>query len=546
MSTTAPTGRAGGTGRTGHAHPSGHFSHAGSGYCRVTVVAPDGRVDVALPADLAVAEVYPEVLRLVGRPQPAGTPTGHQLVRVDGTVLDGARTLAEQRVLDGELLALRPFAQSLPPAVFDDVADAVASAVTRDRRLWGPRALRAAGLGGGVLLLVLLAPVLWYAEPVRHDMHGLPGLVAGVLGVLLTAFAGVRARVYEDPGSAVAAGLAALPLLLLAGSGLVAPHAGEGPGRLQFLLGCVTVLVAAVVLVALLPDGDAPFVAAVALAATGTLASFAAILTGASGTAAAAVCAPAAIGLVAFLPGLSARFARLPVAHVSPRAATAPYAGAPLHAPGAPPYTPLTPPYIHGPDPYAHPHGTDPYPDRTAYGPVPSTAPVAPLGLPVDAERIARRARRGHELLLGLLGGCAGVVVGAAALLSLAPDAGAWSRLLALAAGLALLLRARLFRRTAQVACALAAGLAVLVLLITGLALDLPADQPEIRTVWLTAAVAAGAALVTAVGLIVPARDLSPFWGRVTDLAEGAVLLSLVPLCLAVLDLYEAARSLTT
>ncbi|MFG2334512.1 type VII secretion integral membrane protein EccD [Streptomyces sp. NPDC048604] len=532
MSTTAPTG---GSGHTNHAAHTSHTNHAvhtvHPGYCRVTVVAPDGRVDVSLPADLAVADVYPEVLRLVGRPQPPGTPTGHHLVRPDGTVLDGARTLAEQRVLDGELLALRPFAQSLPPAVFDDVADAVASAVTRDRRLWGPQALRAAGLGAGVLLLVLLAPVLWYAEPVRHDMHGLPGLVAGVLGVLLTAFAGVRARVYEDRGSAVATGSAALPLLMLAGSGLVAPHPGEGPGRLQFLLGCVTVLVASVVLVALLPDGDAPFVAAVVLAATGTLAAFAAILTGASPAAAAAVCAPAAIGLVAFLPGLSVRFARLPVGHVSPRA-------------GIDPYAPGALPYASGAGPYAP--GVDPYADRTAYGPVPATAPVTPLGVPVDAERIARQARRGHELLLGLLGGCAGVVVGAAAALSLAPEAGTPSRLLALAAGLALLLRARLFRRTAQVACALAAGLAVLALLITGLALDLPADQPEIRIIWLTAAVAAGAALFTAVGLIVPAKGLSPFWGRVTDLAEGAVLLSLVPLGLAVLDLYEAARSLAT
>ncbi|WOX26592.1 type VII secretion integral membrane protein EccD [Streptomyces sp. HUAS YS2] len=467
------------------------------------MVAPDCRIDVALPQDVAAADVYPEILRLTGRPQPPGTPTGYHLFRLDGTVLDGARTLAEQRVLDGELLTLRPFAQSLPPAVFDDVADAVASAVTRDRRLWNGELLRAAGLGAGVLMLALLGLVLWYAEPVRHDMHGLPGIVAGVLGVLLTAVAAVRARVYEDRGSAVAVGLGALPLLMIAGSGIVAPHAGEGPGRLQFLLGCVTVLVASVVLVALLPGGDAPFVAAVLLAATGTLASFAVILTGAAATAAAAVCAPAAIGLVAFLPALSTRFARLPIGYTSPRAATPPYGD-----PGAP----------------THPHGA-----------------------PVDAERIAARARRGHELLLGLVGGCAATVTGSAAVLSLTggPDA-VWPRLLTLAAGLALLLRARLFRYTAQVACVLAAGLGALALLILGLALDLPAHQPEIRTIWLSAAVAAGAALITAIALIVPARGVSPLWARLTDLTESTTLLTLVPLTLATLDLYESARSLTS
>ena len=39
---------------------------------------------------------------------------------------------------------------------------------------------------------------------------------------------------------------------------------------------------------------------------------------------------------------------------------------------------------------------------------------------------------------------------------------------------------------------------------------------------------------------------MSPFWGRLLDLAESLVLLALVPLCLAVLDVYDAARSLTS
>lgn len=294
---------------------------AATGFCRVTVVAPDSRIDVALPEDIAVADIYPEILRLTGQTQAAGNPTGYHLVRRDGTVLDGARTLAAQQVLDGELLSLRPFAQSLPPAVFDDVSDAVASAVTRDRHLWSDELLRGAGLLGGVLLLVLMSFVLWFADPVRHDMHSLPGIVAGSAGLLLTAFAGVRARVYGDRATAVALGLGALPLVLIAGSGIIGPDAGQGPGRLQFLLGCVSVLVASVVLVALTPSGDAPFVAATFVASVGTLATFVAILTEVSATGTAAVCAPVALGLVAFLPGLSARFARLPIGYASPRTA---------------------------------------------------------------------------------------------------------------------------------------------------------------------------------------------------------------------------------
>ncbi|MGP3635048.1 type VII secretion integral membrane protein EccD [Streptomyces sp. 24-1644] len=489
---------------------------AATGFCRVTVVAPDSRIDVALPEDIAVADVYPEILRLTGQTQAAGTPTGYHLVRRDGTVLDGARTLAAQQVLDGELLSLRPFAQSLPPAVFDDVSDAVASAVTRDRHLWSDELLRGAGLLGGVLLLVLMGFVLWFADPLRHDMHSLPGIIAGSAGLLLTAFAGVRARVYGDRATAVALGLGALPLVLIAGSGIIGPDAGQGPGRLQFLLGCVAVLVASVVLVALTPSGDAPFVAATFLAAVGTLATFVAILTEASATQTAAVCAPVALGLVAFLPGLSARFARLPIGYASPRTAPAGY--------------------------------DDSFADA-------NNGPEAD-GEPVDAERIAAQARRGHEMLLGLVGGCAAVAVGSAAVLGFSDNI--WGQILALASGLAMLLRARLFRYTSQVACVLVAGIGAIALLVLGLSLNPPADllyelarygdrgSLDIRTIWLSAAVAAGAALLTAIGLIIPRKGLSPFWGRLLDLTESALLLSLVPLCLAVLDIFSRARAMTS
>ncbi|MBC2867693.1 type VII secretion integral membrane protein EccD [Streptomyces mexicanus] len=484
---------------------------AATGFCRVTVVAPDSRIDVALPVDIAVADVYPEILRLTGQTQAVGTPTGYHLVRRDGRVLDGARTLADERVLDGEVLSLRPFGESLPPAVHDDVVDAVASAVVRDRHLWSDDLLRAAGLAGGALLLLLCGFVLWYADPVRHDMHGLPGVVAGGLGVLLTAFAGVRARVYADRAAAVAVGLGALPLLLIAGCGIVGPASGQGPGALQFMLGCAAVLVASVALVALTPAGDAPFVAASFAAAAGTLAGFAEILTGASATETAAVCAPIAIGLVAFLPALSSRFARLPIGYAPPRSTT-----------------------------------------HEEFDPDSARRDADAL----DAERIAAQARRGHEMLLGLVGGTAAVVVASAAVLGFADDV--WAQLLALASGLAMVMRARLFRYTAQVSCVLVSGFAAVALLLLGLALNPPdgaltdfvlhGDRGtlDLRTIWLTAAIIAGALLITAIGLIVPRSGLSPFWGRFMEIAESFVLLTLVPLALAVLDVYANVRSMTS
>ncbi|MFT9475462.1 type VII secretion integral membrane protein EccD [Streptomyces sp. Mo3] len=483
-----------------------------TGFCRVTVVAPDSRIDVALPDDIAVADLYPEILRLTGQTQDVGAPVGYHLVRRDGIVLDGHRSLAAQRTLDGDLLFMRPFSQSLPPAVHDDVSDAIASAVARDRTLWDERFLRLSGLVGGPLLLVLMGFVVWFADPVKHDMHSLPGIIAGVISVLLTAFAGIRGRVYRDLASAVSLGLAALPHAMIAGSGILPLDPGEGIGRLQFLLGCVCVLVISVALVAVMPTGDAPFVAAVFLSAFGTLASFCQIVTEADATDTAAVSAAVAIGAIGFLPGLSTRVARLPIAYVAPR----------------------------GP---AHRTDLDADPESPA------------LVEPVDANRIAVQARRGHDLLLGLVGGCSAVVVGSAAVLGFSSSV--WAQLLALAGGMAILIRARLFRYTSQVVCVLVAGIVSVGLLILGLSLNPPASSVrqlvlghsgdmDIRTIWMAAAVAAGAALIIAIGLIIPKKGLTPFWGRFSDLAEGALLLSLVPLCLAVLDVYSYARSMTS
>ncbi|WP_030217776.1 type VII secretion integral membrane protein EccD [Streptomyces bikiniensis] len=480
--------------------------HGGTGFCRVTVVAPDGRVDVALPEDVAVADLYPEVLRLSGQTPAPGAPVGYHLVRRDGTVLDGGRSLAAQRILDGELLSLRPFAESLPPAVFDDVSDAVASAVARDRTLWSDALMRGAGLLGGSVLLVLLAFVLWTADP-RHDMHGLPGILAAVTGVLLLALAAVRARVYDDRGSAVALGIGALANAAVAGSGLLPLAAGQGIGRLQFLLACAAVLVLAVILTIVSPGGDGPFVAFVLASAIGLLVVFTAILTGLTPSETAAVCAPLAVGALAFLPGLSTRFARLPIGFDPPRTGVGGY-------------------------------GTE----------------AEPQG-PVDAARIAAQARRGHELLVGLVGGCALVAVGAAAVLGFSENV--WGQLLALATGVAMLMRAHLFRYTAQVGCALGAGLGALVLLGLGLCLNPPAELIQealkgdgtgldIRTVWLSAAVAGVAALITAIGLIVPRKGVTPFWGRFLEIAETFVLLTLLPLCLAVFDVYHSVRALTS
>jgi hypothetical protein len=168
----------------------------------------------------------------------------------------------------------------------------------------------------------------------------------------------------------------------------------------------------------------------------------------------------------------------------------------------------------------------------------------------VQYEKIAHQARRGHEVLVGLVGGCAATFVGACAVLGFSNTM--YGELLALSVGISTMLRARLFRYTAQVFALTIAGLAGLALLILGLSLHTPlflikasSTAADLRTVWLGVSIALGAALLTAIALIVPRQGVSPFWGRILDLVDGLMLMSLVPLTLAVLDIYGLVRGAT-
>ncbi|MFC9074782.1 hypothetical protein ACFT12_30300 [Streptomyces griseoincarnatus] len=174
---------------------------------------------------------------------------------------------------------------------------------------------------------------------------------------------------------------------------------GTGHRKLQFLLACAAVLVASLILTLCSPSGDGTFVASSVTSGLALLASFAALLRNWTPAEIAALRTPVAVGALAFLPGVSLRFARLPIGFEMPD--TAPRST----------------------------YGNDPRPHE-----------------PVDAERIRAQARRGHELLVGLAGGCSPVAAGAA--LVLAVSGGLWAQLLALATGVAALMRAQLCRMT--------------------------------------------------------------------------------------------------
>ncbi len=108
------------------------------GLARVTVSTPRRRVDVALPEQVPLAELLPEVLRHAGEglADDGEQHGGWLLRRADGTVLAGGQALAAQGVRDGAVLHLVPARTEWPEFEYDDVVEALADAA-------------ASGAGGG-------------------------------------------------------------------------------------------------------------------------------------------------------------------------------------------------------------------------------------------------------------------------------------------------------------------------------------------------------------------------------------------------------------
>jgi hypothetical protein len=172
------------------------------GHCRVTVVAPTRRVDVALPEDVPLAELLPEILRLAGDPLPTPTAvaaalTGYVLTGEDGTALDTSVTLTDQGVVHGGVLRLRRADDTPEPAVHDDIADAVAEAVIAGGAQWSTAALRVTALAVVAVASALGAVVLWFSN--TGTFHGWKGTIAGAITFLLLGLAVWRAR--YDPSA---------------------------------------------------------------------------------------------------------------------------------------------------------------------------------------------------------------------------------------------------------------------------------------------------------------------------------------------------------
>ncbi len=448
----------------------------------VSIRTPSSRIDLTLPDRMTLAEVLETVLEVAPRSlrEQALAHGGWILRTAAGRPLPGATTLLDEGVTTGATLYLAGADTAESAVVYDDVADAVADAV---RATAGERAGagRAVALGGSAAFAMLAILAVVALGPPWTT----PALVLALFAVAAQIAAALLARRGGDVAIAV---IAVLASVVAGAAATVLAAAGSGPltaqGPTGWLLGVVTAAV---------------------LAGTGSLAvgsfrvPFGAVITGAAllapalagdlvfdlgrlGTAALAV--GLAVCVMPILPGLSLRLAAF---------------------------------------------DSDPLP----------TGPreVAAARHPVDLPDVRGRTSLAVALLTAALHGCAWTALAAGIALAFG-DRPAGQALTAVV-GLALLLRARLFRSTGQRLPLLLTGLGCLLAVPAGLLV------PPTSAVTLAAvAGVAGAAAVLAAVIAGRRMRRTPALARAADIGDLVLTIAVIPLVAAVLGAFAFVRGL--
>ncbi len=103
-----------------------------------------------------------------------------------------------------------------------------------------------------------------------------------------------------------------------------------------------------------------------------------------------------------------------------------------------------------------------------------------------------------------------------------------------------LISRARLLRRTPQVAALIGGGVIAEAFVLVGADRHVSASAQQ---TWYFAVVLAAALILLLVGFSLPGRTLSPRWARTVDLLDALLLASVIPVLLGVLAVYNTVQS---
>ncbi|GIH08325.1 type VII secretion integral membrane protein EccD [Rhizocola hellebori] len=479
-------------------HPATTITSS-SGLTRVTLHTPQRRVDVALPAMVALAELLPELLRHagIGLADDGEQHGGWIARRADGTTLDEAKSLQQLGVRDGEVLHLVPAREQWPELEYDDVVEAIAAGSRRRGAAWTPNATRVSTLAGAAILLLAGVMSLLKGGPTWAP----GGYLALTVAVLLLVGGVLASRAYGDgiAGSALAG--FALPYAFAGGALLLGGAAQSGVvpsvlwlGSSQLLVGCVAMLLFAALGAAGVGHGMRIFMAG---GLVGLLGAISALLAGLGAAGAAAIVIAALVCGIGLLPVLAIRFGKVPVPSITlPR-------------------------------------------DAESFGAISSGGRGRATGEIADRSRVFAAVSRSEELLTGMLLGY--TVLASFAALILAVAGGTAGRVLVAVGATALLLRSRLFVTIRQRGPLIAAGLLGHIMLLGGLVFT---ANGSTRAFFAVGAVVL-ALIVVLAGQTWSRTTPSPYVGRAADIFDLLIVVSVVPVAGWVLGIYAAIQSWT-
>ncbi|MET7412606.1 type VII secretion integral membrane protein EccD [Streptomyces rubiginosohelvolus] len=455
--------------------------------CRLTVRAPAKSIDLAVPADVPVADLLPAVLGYAGdNLEEAGIDHGGWVLqRLGGEPLDEELTLDSYGLRDGDTLYLRPRAEALPEVHLDDLVDGIATTMRDHPFGWTPKVSRWVLLG--IVVAILAGGVLVIAWPGGSSLSR--SVFATAAGLLLLAGAGAASRAVGDAGAGAALGFMVGPYLALAGwllpgGELGGPHAYETLGA-RLLAASAAMAGGAVLALAVVAAFAALFLSVAVVSLFAAIAAVLLLTTDLAPVHAAGILAVLAVILGAFVPSLAFRMSgmRMP--------------------------------------------------------PLPTNAQQLQEGIePHAASAVSARAILADGWMTSLYGAVG--LVGAACVAVLARERELAEIIMTVALCLLLVLHARGLGNIWQRMSLVVPGVFGLLLLVLVAA---PAASPGSRLVTAAGLLAAAAAAAIA-AWTVPGRRLVPYWGRAGEVLHSALAIAVLPLALWVLGVYGALRAI--
>ncbi|WP_097947545.1 type VII secretion integral membrane protein EccD [Streptomyces sp. ms115] len=455
--------------------------------CRLTVRAPAKSIDLAVPADVPVADLLPAVLGYAGdNLEEAGIDHGGWVLqRLGGEPLDEELTLDSYGLRDGDTLYLRPRAEALPEVHLDDLVDGIATTMRDHPFGWTPKVSRWVLLG--IVVAILAGGVLVIAWPGGSSLSR--SVFATAAGLLLLAGAGAASRAVGDAGAGAALGFMVGPYLALAGwllpgGELGGPHAYETLGA-RLLAASAAMAGGAVLALAVVAAFAALFLSVAVVSLFAAIAAVLLLTTNLAPVHAAGILAVLAVVLGAFVPSLAFRMSgmRMP--------------------------------------------------------PLPTNAQQLQEGIePHAASAVSARAILADGWMTSLYGAVG--LVGAACVAVLARERELAEIIMTVALCLLLVLHARGLGNIWQRMSLVVPGVFGLLLLVLVAA---PAASPGSRLVTAAGLLAAAAAVAIA-AWTVPGRRLVPYWGRAGEVLHSALAIAVLPLALWVLGVYGALRAI--